>query len=133
MHSGRDGVEEIQLPGINRELHWMRIAMKNIYDHKGAPVCVIGRISDINEEKQERDRLKNQAERDSLTHVYNAKTSVRLIQERLDQLADGGTGALILVDIDKFKTINDTYGHMEGDHILCDVAGILQDLSLIHI
>ena len=39
----------------------MRIAMKNIYDHKGAPVCVIGRISDINEEKQERDRLKNQA------------------------------------------------------------------------
>lgn len=28
MHSGRDGVEEIQLPGINRELHWMRIAMK---------------------------------------------------------------------------------------------------------
>ncbi len=127
MHSGRDGVEEIQLPGINRELHWMRIAMKNIYDHKGAPVCVIGRISDINEEKQERDRLKNQAERDSLTHVYNAKTSVRLIQERLDQLADGGTGALILVDIDKFKTINDTYGHMEGDHILCEVAGILQD------
>lgn len=124
MHSGRDGVEEIQLPGVNRELRWMRIAMKNIYDHKQAAVCVIGRISDINEEKQERDRLKNQAERDSLTHVYNAKTSVRLIRERLNE---GGTGALILVDIDKFKTINDTYGHMEGDHILCEVAGALQD------
>ena len=115
MVPGKDGIRELQLPEYKQNqtedkltLIWIRLAMKTIYDYKGNPVCIIGKMNDIEEERRERDKLKNQAERDGLTHAYNAKTSLRLIEERLQCLEEGNRGALLLIDIDKFKNINDT-------------------------
>ena len=134
MTAENEGIRELQLPqykkaapGEENTLRWIRLAMKTIYDYKGNPVCVIGKMNDIEEEKREKEKLKKQAERDSLTHAYNAKTSLRLIEERLARLKAGSAGALLLIDIDKFKSINDTYGHLAGDHVLCEVAGVLQE------
>ena len=93
MVPGKDGIRELQLPEYKQNqtedtltLIWIRLAMKTIYDYKGNPVCIIGKMNDIEEERRERDKLKNQAERDGLTHAYNAKTSLRLIEERLQGL-----------------------------------------------
>ena len=112
MVPGKDGIRELQLPEYKQNqtedkltLIWIRLAMKTIYDYKGNPVCIIGKMNDIEEERRERDKLKNQAERDGLTHAYNAKTSLRLIEERLQCLEEGNRGALLLIDIDKFKIL----------------------------
>lgn len=64
---------------------------------------------------------------DSLTHILNAETSLKRIVEDLDTMSEGQSGALLLIDIDKFKLINDNYGHLEGDSILKQFALLLRD------
>jgi GGDEF domain-containing protein len=64
--------------------------------------------------------------RDALTGLFNRRgfeTAVAPLRR------GGGSGSLIVLDIDDFKPINDTYGHIEGDRILEQLAGILQRLS----
>ena len=67
------------------------------------------------------------AERDSLTGLLNSETTRRRIAQQMDALGDGERGALIMVDIDRFKEVNDTFGHLEGDRALVDVARILRE------
>jgi diguanylate cyclase (GGDEF)-like protein len=74
--------------------------------------------------RQQEDRLRNQASRDSLTHLANRE----LFAERLNvALASGaasrGDLAVLLIDLDDFKTVNDTLGHSVGDRLLAAIAG----------
>ena len=67
--------------------------------------------------------VRNMANRDPLTGLANR----RVFEQALDDLVDGEKhGALLLVDVDDFKKVNDTLGHQEGDRILRLIAGVLQ-------
>ncbi|MDO4274625.1 MAG: GGDEF domain-containing protein [Eubacteriales bacterium] len=67
-----------------------------------------------------------QLETDSLTGLMSRNAAIREI-EKYYSSPNSGTGALFIIDIDHFKEINDTYGHLEGDHILIEVAHIIRD------
>lgn len=119
-----DGVFDERDLCIDGEYHWLRIVQKTIKDAKGNPVCTIGTVKIVDQEKQEIKRLAAQAQRDGLTGLYNATTFHKLVDEqRQDADADGG--GLILLDIDYFKRINDLYGHPTGDKALCCLARLL--------
>ena len=80
--------------------------------------------NDLYEENEERQRLmKHQAEHDPLTGLLNRGSFDRIlsIYEK-----DQSNFALILIDVDTFKSVNDTYGHAIGDTILKKVAGLLE-------
>ncbi|HRK35745.1 MAG TPA: GGDEF domain-containing protein, partial [Candidatus Hydrogenedentes bacterium] len=65
---------------------------------------------------------------DFLTQVYNRSAIVRRLSEELSRSARGaGPLALYILDIDHFKTINDTYGHAAGDQVLVEVARRLRE------
>ena len=66
------------------------------------------------------DALRRKAEHDHLTGLYNREVFERLLNAHL-----GGPIALLLIDADYFKSVNDTYGHDEGDRILKKLAGLL--------
>ena len=77
-------------------------------------------------ENSEREALmKHQAEHDPLTQLLNRGSYDRILNLYLN---DGSRFALILVDIDTFKQVNDTYGHAVGDTILKKVAGLLTEV-----
>lgn len=77
-------------------------------------------------ENSEREALmKHQAEHDPLTQLLNRGSYDRILNLYLN---DGSRFALILVDIDTFKQVNDTYGHAVGDAILKKVAGLLTEV-----
>src|SRR2546429_2374635 len=62
------------------------------------------------------------AERDPLTGVANRRGFDRALAELQDRAATPGSGALILLDLDNFKQVNDRLGHQRGDEVLRDVA-----------
>lgn len=76
--------------------------------------------------KQYEDRLKEMAQRDSLTGLYNHGALIGQFGKEYDKQAqNGGNIAFIMVDVDFFKKVNDTYGHMVGDRILKEISCIL--------
>jgi diguanylate cyclase (GGDEF)-like protein len=63
---------------------------------------------------------------DGLTNLYNYRYIYTKLQQEMDAAADGTQVSLILFDIDHFKRINDTYGHITGDAVLIETAKILR-------
>ncbi|GHE21829.1 EAL domain-containing protein [Halomonas urumqiensis] len=86
-----------------------------------------GRISvglDITDRKAAESRLTWLAERDPLTELYNR----RYFQEALQTtLARGGKGAVLMMDLDQFKDVNELSGHQAGDQLLRRVARVLNE------
>ncbi|MDR2530322.1 MAG: sensor domain-containing diguanylate cyclase [Oscillospiraceae bacterium] len=83
-------------------------------------------ISDITPVVEARERAKiaaKKAEHDALTGLWNRDTFYRHVDEYLSM--SGSVGAFFMIDVDYFKTINDTFGHSVGDDVLCEVAHVL--------
>lgn len=77
-------------------------------------------FSDLSEKKRYERELLHQATVDDLTGLYNRRHFMRLVQNYSVQAGAGM--ALLLFDIDDFKLINDTYGHIAGDQALVDLS-----------
>jgi diguanylate cyclase (GGDEF)-like protein/PAS domain S-box-containing protein len=89
----------------------------------------VGLIRDVTERKAMVDQLRHIAEHDALTGLYNRRYFYGEL-ERVVARARRGNGlssALMFIDLDKFKLVNDTLGHAAGDRVLIDVANILKN------
>lgn len=73
-------------------------------------------------------KLREGAIKDPLTNLYNRQGMTGLMEEELDRVSKGmGSMGVLMIDFDKFKLINDNYGHIFGDKVLRDFADLLQD------
>ncbi len=100
--------------------------MKNLYDSRQKIVNTVGIIENVTEKKQEELHLQERAERDGLTGLYNAATMKLNINALLKSpWSSEYSHVFALIDLDNFKTINDTFGHQYGDQVLKDVSAIL--------
>lgn len=82
---------------------------------------ISGTMVNVSEWKNEVNRWKEKATRDALTGLYNREYYEHTVQAQLEQKSFTGA-ALIFIDVDDFKRVNDTFGHMFGDNVLCYVA-----------
>lgn len=88
----------------------------------GAP-CAVVFMRDVSEARRLTDALRHQATHDALTGLYNRAQLHELLQLTLRQaLRSGRCGAVLLLDLDDFKAINDGHGHAAGDRVLVEVA-----------
>lgn len=84
-------------------------------------------MQDITQRRLTREELERRATLDPLTGAANRHTFERTLRRMLAQAGRGGPGlALLFVDLDDFKGVNDTHGHLAGDHLLRTVAARIQ-------
>ncbi len=104
------------------EIRWVRDEIHLLQDNVNGHLCVMLVVWDVHEAKLEEEERIRMAERDELTGLLNRKATMSLIQERLERSFEDDRHALLMLDADFFKPVNDTYGHQAGDKVLVDLA-----------
>lgn len=114
----------IRPDGKIRTLHKRGLVELN---DEGRAQRMIGTVQDITEQKELEDELERNAVTDHLTGAYNRKRFDEEIEKTLARRRRNGVvSALIMLDIDHFKPVNDTYGHDVGDDVLVTLTQLIQ-------
>jgi diguanylate cyclase (GGDEF)-like protein/PAS domain S-box-containing protein len=121
---GLDGDLEVRLhPGGQRVC---ALAVRALIDDKGIVTGAVVSASDVTEVTRRRDELEIKASLDPLTHCYNRDSIMAALDLAVSAEPVSGT-AVLFIDLDGFKAINDRLGHAAGDHLLCAVADRLNE------
>ena len=97
-------------------------ASQNRIENNGRTIGQSIVVYDITEAKEHLDKISEMAERDALTGLINRGTLFKQGKAIFAQLGAQSSAAVLMIDIDFFKNINDTYGHISGDEVLKTVA-----------
>ena len=107
---------------------WYRAKFVSLADESGQVYRMVGWLDDISDIMREQDQLRAEVRMDDLTGVYNkgyaAAEIERILREKPTERVDG----LLFMDIDNFKEINDTVGHLEADQVLKKLGAVLRSL-----
>ena len=107
---------------------WAIANMTFLRDEARRPIAWLGKFQDITERKSVEEQLRRLAHEDSLTSIPNRRSFEDTVRLTLELSARQGiAGSLLMIDLDGFKAINDTYGHAVGDATLAAVARGLRD------
>jgi diguanylate cyclase (GGDEF)-like protein/PAS domain S-box-containing protein len=107
---------------------WVLVTASIIRDESRTPLYIVMQVQDISERKELARRLEYFVDHDFLTGLFNRRHFEQELTKETDRAARyGGPGAVLVIDIDNFKDVNDTFGHNAGDDVLKGVAGLLRE------
>ena len=127
LRNEREYCPEFRILWPDNTVHHIKAVSKATFDSAGTPTRLVGVNYNITEHKNIQMRLDKEASYDSLTHLPNR----RLITDRLKQaiaFADRNNKkmAILFIDLDGFKKVNDVHGHHVGDWLLIEVSTRIQ-------
>jgi diguanylate cyclase (GGDEF)-like protein/PAS domain S-box-containing protein len=112
----------------NGSLYHEELSIAPVKNGAGDITHFIGIKVDISERKALQSELQKLANTDPLTELYNRRVFLEKLAEESARLArDGQLASLLMIDLDNFKRINDTYGHSTGDEVLRQFAHIMRE------
>jgi diguanylate cyclase (GGDEF)-like protein/PAS domain S-box-containing protein len=121
---GRDSDIEVRVCPPNGELRYCRALLRSLTDDAGTVTGAIVCLEDVTDSVQLRVQLEERATIDVLTRCHNRGSTMTALERAL--AVPGTATAVIFVDVDRFKLVNDRFGHTAGDELLRVVAARLQ-------
>lgn len=118
----RDIVMEYRRILPNGKIRWVQDIIKFLVNPENNHLSVALISCDINSRKKKEAKLLKAAETDEMTGVLNRAAITKKITTFLGTDGIDSTHALFMIDVDNFKTLNDTLGHQEGDRLLVDLV-----------
>jgi len=108
-----------------REDRWIGINARVVLDENGAILGIRGTARDVTEQHLATRRIEHLALHDALTDLPNR----HCLQQRIEEsLREGSVGALLFLDVDHFKYVNDHFGHRTGDQLIVGVGSVLREM-----
>ena len=125
----RRGFRDITVPvDVGGEIRWWALSGTPKTDAAGRFAGYRGVGRDVTEARRSHDRIAQLARFDPLTGLANRALFREALEDALARAARTGKScALLFIDLDRFKVVNDTLGHSAGDHLLRETAGRLRD------
>jgi diguanylate cyclase (GGDEF)-like protein/PAS domain S-box-containing protein len=119
---------------VSDEVYWRKDGSSFPVDYTTAPIREAGRVvgsvtvfDDVTHQRNLEEQLRNLADLDSLTGLYNRRRFEHEVTTQLSYAERySRPGALMLLDLDTFKFVNDSYGHPRGDKLLCQIGATLR-------
>lgn len=107
---------------------WMLSRGSVVHDDQGDALRIVGSQSDVTERKSSSEQLSRQASHDSVTNLLNRASFTKLLRRTIERTRQvpNSLFALLFLDLDRFKVINDSAGHLIGDQFLIAVARKLE-------
>lgn len=112
MDCEEEGVKNFCMEKVNGEKTWYRLITSQITEKDGKTVHILGKLLNVQKEMEQMQNFQNKAERDPLTQLYNREGFYQRLPEKAGQIL------FAVLDFDRFKSVNDTLGHMGGDYCL---------------
>ena len=118
------GVNSISQEFMDDKNRWIRLRFIKIdSDENGMLYHILLVFESIDEDRKRQEKLRRLSETDMMTGIRNRGSGETMIRKAM---AEGHCGMFCLMDADKFKSINDTYGHSVGDKVIVAIADSLK-------
>lgn len=119
---------EYRTKRFDSDYTWYQLNLTSLLGPEGYVTRIVGRIINIHEKKLKELDLLLRAEKDALTGLYNKGAAIQLIENAINDSKKDTLNALMIIDLDNFKEVNDLMGHAQGDQVLVDTADVLNDI-----